>query len=58
MAKKNKDSFVRLVSSAGTGYTRIAKKSRNMVIENRKISLKKYDPIKNGHYLFVEKKFA
>jgi large subunit ribosomal protein L33 len=53
MAKKN-TVLIRLVSTAGTGYFKIAKK--NPKKQQKKLEFRKYDPVARKHVLFVEKK--
>ena len=42
----------------GTGISDInnAMKTKNLTIENKKLKLKKYNPVKQKHELFVEAK--
>mmetsp|Transcript_4609 Transcript_4609/g.17400 ORF Transcript_4609/g.17400 Transcript_4609/m.17400 type:complete len:85 (+) Transcript_4609:121-375(+) len=54
-AKKKKRVFVKLESSAGTGYTYLKKKSQ--VSLQRKKVYKKFDPVVNRYMIFTEKKF-
>jgi len=54
MAKKN-TVIVRLESTAGTGYYKIALK--NPKKQQGKLEFKKYDPRVRKHVLFVEKKY-
>ncbi len=54
MAKKN-TVIVRMESSAGTGYYKIAKK--NPKKQQKKMEFKKYDPVARKHVLFTEKKY-
>lgn len=51
MAKKGVATKVRLESTAGTGYRYYAKASKD-----KKLSLKKYDPVARKHVLFEQKK--
>ena len=53
MAKKNVV-LVKLESSAGTGYYYVVKKNPKKI--TRKLSFRKYDPVKREHVLFNEKK--
>ncbi len=45
---------IRLVSTAGTGFTYYTKKNKRTTPE--KLELKKYDPIKRQHVIFKEQK--
>jgi large subunit ribosomal protein L33 len=53
MAKSKKDNLVRLVSTAGTGYSIVRKKAAK---KTEKMKLKKYDPFVRKHVEFEEKK--
>ncbi|KAL2896882.1 50S ribosomal protein L33 [Bienertia sinuspersici] len=53
-AKKAGAIFIRLVSSAGTGFTYVTKKNPKKVTE--KLEFRKYDPRVNRHVLFTEAK--
>ncbi len=46
--------LIRLVSSAGTGYTYYTSKNKRTTTE--KLKLKKYDPVVRKHVEFVEMK--
>ena len=46
--------LIRLVSSAGTGYTYYT--SKNKRTKPEKLKLKKYDPVAKKHVEFVEAK--
>jgi large subunit ribosomal protein L33 len=46
--------MIRLVSSAGTGYTYYTTKNKRTT--TNKIELKKYDPIAKKHVVFTEMK--
>lgn len=54
MAKKN-TIIVKLVSTAKTGYYKIAKKNPKKL--QKKLEFRKYDPVARKHVLFVEKKY-
>lgn len=54
MAKKN-TVLVKLESSAGTGYYKIAKK--NPKKQQEKLEFNKYDPVIRKHVKFLEKKY-
>ncbi|BDB96511.1 50S ribosomal protein L33 [Candidatus Hydrogenosomobacter endosymbioticus] len=54
MAKKKAGAWVRLISSAGTGYFYVAKSSPKPRTE--KWTLMKYDPRCRKHVLFTEAK--
>ena len=45
---------IRLVSSAGTGYTYYTKKNKRT--QTNKLELKKYDPVARKHVVFKEAK--
>ncbi|KAL2893914.1 50S ribosomal protein L33 [Bienertia sinuspersici] len=53
-AKKAGAIFIRLVSSAGTGFFYVTKKNPKKVTE--KLEFRKYDPRVNRHVLFTEAK--
>lgn len=55
MAKAPKETTF-LVSSAGTGYVYINRKNKKKLKGEKKMSLKKYDPIARKKVLFEEKK--
>lgn len=57
MAKAQKETTF-LVSSAGTGYFYTNRKNKKKTKGEKKISLKKYDPIAQKHVLFEEKKLS
>lgn len=46
--------FIRLVSSAGTGFFYVTKKNPKKITE--KLEFRKYDPRVNRHVLFTEAK--
>ena len=54
MAKKN-TVIVRMESSAGTGYYKIALK--NPKKQQKKLEFNHYDPVVRKHVKFVEKKY-
>jgi large subunit ribosomal protein L33 len=54
MAKKN-TVIVRMESSGGTGYYKIAQK--NPKKQQKKMEFMHYDPVLRKHVLFVEKKY-
>lgn len=45
---------IRLVSSAGTGFTYYTTKNKRL--QQGKLELKKYDPVKREHVIFKETK--
>jgi large subunit ribosomal protein L33 len=45
---------IRLVSSAGTGYTYYTKKNKRT--QTNKLEMKKYDPVTRQHVVFKEAK--
>jgi large subunit ribosomal protein L33 len=45
---------IRLVSSAGTGFTYYTKKNKRT--QTNKLELKKYDPVSRKHVVFKEAK--
>ncbi len=47
-----------LVSSEGTGFVYTNRKNKKKLKGEKKMSLKKYDPIARKHVLFEEKKLA
>jgi len=47
-----------LVSSAGTGYFYTNRKNKRKNKGEKKLALKKYDPIAKKHVLFEEKKLS
>lgn len=52
--KKGKNLLVKLVSSAGTGYYKVAK--RNPKVQTEKLRFMKYDPVVRKHVEFKEEK--
>ena len=54
MAKGKGRIFIKLVSTAGTGFFYTAKKNPRTM--TRKLALRKYDPVVNRHVLFTEQK--
>ena len=52
--KKAASIFIRLVSSAGTGFFYVKKKNPRKMVE--KLEFRKYDPRVNRHVLFTEAK--
>lgn len=57
MAKANKETTF-LVSSAGTGFFYSNRKNKKKSKGEKKLSLKKYDPIARKHVLFTDKKLS
>lgn len=57
MAKVDKESFF-LVSSAGSGFTYINRKNKKKGRGEKKLALKKYDPMARKHVLFEDKKLS
>ncbi|RIL09615.1 MAG: 50S ribosomal protein L33 [Proteobacteria bacterium] len=57
MAKVQKESNT-LVSSAGTGYFYINRKNKRKSKGEKKLKLRKYDPIARKHVLFEDKKLS
>jgi len=57
MAKAAKET-VYLISSAGTGYFYINRKNKKKFKGEKKLSIKKYDPIARKYVLFEEKKLS
>jgi large subunit ribosomal protein L33 len=57
MAKAAKESST-LVSSAGTGFFYTNRKNKKKSKGDKKLSLKKYDPVKRTHVLFEDKKLS
>jgi large subunit ribosomal protein L33 len=59
MAKKN-NQIIYLIPEGETRnshtYHYSAVKTKNLIIENRKLKLRKYNPIKRKHEMFVEAK--
>ncbi|MFN5351291.1 MAG: 50S ribosomal protein L33 [Alphaproteobacteria bacterium] len=56
MAKKS-GLFIRLVSTAGTGYFLVKKKtSKKLAGTDTKLEFKKYDPVVRKHVVFKEQK--
>lgn len=53
MAKKN-TILILLTSTAGTGYSYVAKKNPKKL--TKKLAFNKYDPVARKHVLFEEKK--
>ncbi len=54
MAKKGPRATIKLVSSAGTGYTYFSQKNSRNTTE--KLKIKKYDPVVRKHVEFTEGK--
>lgn len=54
MAKKGPRGTIKLVSSAGTGYTYFSSKNSRNTTE--KLKIKKYDPVVGKHVEFTEGK--
>lgn len=57
MAKAAKETSF-LVSSGGTGYFYTNRKNKKKTKGDKKLSLKKYDPVARKHVLFEDKKLA
>jgi large subunit ribosomal protein L33 len=57
MAKANKETTF-LVSSAGTGFFYSNRKNKKKFKGEKKLALKKYDPIARKHVQFGEKKLS
>ena len=57
MAKAQKDTNF-LISSAGTGFFYTNRKNRKKSKGEKKLSVKKYDPVIRKHVLFEEKKLS
>lgn len=57
MAKTQKESAT-LVSSAGTGFFYTNRKNKRKSKGEKKLKLKKYDPIVRKHVLFEDKKLS
>ena len=57
MAKVGKEG-VNLVSSEGTGYFYTIRRNKKKQKGEKKLSVKKYDPIARKHVLFEEKKLS
>jgi|GEM_PF-777595 len=57
MAKTHRESAT-LVSSAATGYYYSNRKNRKKLKGEKKMALKKYDPISRKHVLFEDKKLS
>ena len=57
MAKANKETTF-LVSSAGTGYFYCNRKNKKKNKGEKKLSLKKYDPVARKHVVFADKKLS
>lgn len=55
LAKKKRRVFVKLESSAGTGFSYLRKKSQSNL--QKKSVFRKFDPIVNRYVIFTEKKF-
>jgi large subunit ribosomal protein L33 len=54
MAKKTNSIFIKLVSSAGTGFFYVTKKNPRTATE--KMEARKYDPVVRKHVAFKETK--
>lgn len=48
--------FVRLVSTAGTGFFYVKKKTKTLITNQTKLEFRKFDPRVNCHVLFKEEK--
>ncbi|XP_049392326.1 uncharacterized protein LOC125856743 [Solanum stenotomum] len=48
--------FVRLVSTAGTGFFYVKKKIKTLLTNQTKLEFRKFDPHVNCHVLFKEEK--
>ncbi|RAL42662.1 hypothetical protein DM860_009169 [Cuscuta australis] len=48
--------FVKLVSTAGTGFFYVVKKTKRLQTSQTKLEFRKYDPRVNSHVLFKEEK--
>jgi large subunit ribosomal protein L33 len=57
MSKTDMESFT-LISSAGTGYFYVNRKNKKKGKGEKKLAVKKYDPIARKHVLFEEKKLS
>lgn len=57
MAKANKETTF-LVSSLGTGYFYCNRKNKKKNKGEKKLSLKKYDPVARKHVVFSDKKLS
>jgi large subunit ribosomal protein L33 len=57
MAKANKETTF-LVSSEGTGYFYCNRKNKKKNKGEKKLSLKKYDPVARKHVVFSDKKLS
>ncbi len=57
MAKVQKEA-VYLVSSEGTGYSYTLRRNKRKQRGEKKLSVKKFDPIAGKHVLFEEKKLS
>lgn len=57
MAKANKETTF-LVSSEGTGYFYCNRKNKKKNKGEKKLSLRKYDPIARKHVVFSDKKLS
>lgn len=57
MAKANKETTY-LVSSEGTGYFYINRKNKKKNKGEKKLTLKKYDPVARKHVVFSDKKLS
>ncbi len=53
-AGSDKRPIIKLVSTAGTGYTYVTTKNKNNTVD--RIELKKYDPKVRKHVIFKEEK--
>jgi len=54
MAKRTNSQYIKLVSTAGTGYYYVTK--RNPKTAEGKLTLRKYDPVIRQHVDFLETK--
>ena len=57
MAKANKETTF-LVSTEGTGYFYCNRKNKKKNKGEKKLSLKKYDPVARKHVVFADKKLS
>lgn len=57
MAKANKETTF-LVSSEGTGYFYCNRKNKKKNKGEKKLSLRKYDPVARKHVVFSDKKLS
>jgi large subunit ribosomal protein L33 len=57
MAKTKKDTLY-LVSSVASGYSYAIRRNRKKIKGEKKLSLRKYDPLLRKHVVFGEKKLS